>query len=242
MARTAVAGYGSAVSGCTNCGSKTGCDDRKGSMFERIDDAMARLYPDRRWRAPAPTARGVRDATDDAAALADELADALNAATFVRTATPTDSAFIYVLCQGRPPCAVPVRDGDLPIPDEWQTLPAGQPIEERYLRIALATQLPFAAVQEVAVDVTIEPDGVLIRERPSAGVYSAPLLPRMQRLVATLPAYGRLNIDMGEISGPPADFDAGEWPGLYAGTPAIVNYLFFAAPATMAITTWIPRA
>ena len=230
------------MGGCTNCGSKTGCDDRKGSMFAEIDTALASLYPDRRWRAPAPTAHGIRAATRDATALADELADALNAATFVRSATPTDSAFIYVLCQGRPPCAVPVRDGDLPIPSEWLDLPIGQPIEERYLRIALAAQLPFAAVQEVAVDVTVEADGVMIRERPSAGVYSAPLLPRMQRLVATLPAYGRLHIDMGEISGPPPDFDAGEWPGLYAGTPAIVNYLFFAEPATMATTTWIPRA
>ena len=42
-------------------------------------------------------------------------------------------------------------------------------------------------------------------------------------------------------AGPPPDFDAGAWPGLYAGTPAIVNYLFFAEPATMATTTWIPR-
>jgi len=208
-------------------------------MFAEIDAAMERLYPDKRWHAPTLTAGGIRAATQDAAALADELADALTAATFVRSATPTDSAFIYVLCQGRPPCAVQVRDGDAPIPDEWRP---GQPIEERYLRIALSTRLPFAAVQEVAVDVAIEPDGVMIRERPSAGVYSAPLLPRMQRLVATLPAYGRRNIDMGEISGPPAGFDAGAWPGLYAGTPAIVNYLFFAEPATMATTTWIPRA
>lgn len=201
-------------------------------MFAEIDTALAALFPDKTWRAATPSARERRAATDDATALADELAEALNAATFVR------DSFVYVLCQGRPPCAVPVRDAELPIPDEWQT---GQIIEERYLRIALATARPFAVVQEVAVDVTVEPDGVLVRERPSAGVYSAPLLHRMQRLVATLPAYGRLHLDMGEISGPPPDFDAGAWSALYVGKPAIVNYLFFAEPATMATSTWIPR-
>lgn len=207
-------------------------------MFAEIDAALAALYPDRTWRAPVPSAAGLRAATADAAALADELADELRAATFVRPATPTASAFVYILCQGRPPCAVPVRDGDLPIPSEWQP---GDVIEERYLRLALATGRPFAVVQEIAVEVSVERDGAVICERPSAGVYSAPLLKRMQRLVATLPAYGRRHLDMGEISGPPPDFDAGAWPGLYAGTPAIVNYLFFAEPATMATTTWIPR-
>lgn len=207
-------------------------------MFAAIDDALAALYPDRRWRAASPTARGLADATADAAALADELAGELTAATFVRPAAGGDSAFIYVLCQGRPPCALQVRDGGAAIPDEW--IP-GQPIEERYLRIALATRLPFAAVQEVAVDVAVEADGVAIRELPAAGVYSAPLLRRMQRLVATLPAYGRTHLDMGEISGPPPGYEPGEWPALYAGTPATVNYLFYEAPATMATTTWIPR-
>ena len=28
---------------------------------------------------------------------------------------------------------------------------------------------------------------------------------------------------------------------LYAGTPAVVNYLFFPEPASMTATTWIPR-
>lgn len=225
------------MGGCTNCAGKTGCDDRKGSMLGEVDRALAELYPERTWM-PLPPLRTAALAAD-AAALADELATELSAATFTRV--EGSCAFVYVLCQGRPPCAVPVRDGHAPIPGEWLALPPGGAIEERYLRIALAARVPFAAVQEVAVDVVIDPDGVLVREQPSAGVYSAPLLKRMQRLVAILPAYGRLHVDMGEIAAPPPGFDAGAWTGLYAGTPAIVNYLFFAEPATMATTSWISR-
>ncbi len=35
--------------GCTNCGNKGGCDARKHEMFGAIDEALARLYPTRRW-------------------------------------------------------------------------------------------------------------------------------------------------------------------------------------------------
>jgi hypothetical protein len=35
--------------GCTNCGNKGGCDSRKHGMFAAIDEALARLYPTRRW-------------------------------------------------------------------------------------------------------------------------------------------------------------------------------------------------
>lgn len=207
-------------------------------MLDEVDAALAALYPDRRW-APPPSLPPDGELAADAAGLADELAGELRAATFTRI--EGGCAYVYVLCQGRPPCAVPIRDGEAGIPEEWRDLPPGHVIEERYLRIALATRVPFAAVQEVAVEATLEPDGVTIREHPSAGVYSAPLLKRMQRLVAILPAYGRRHVDMGEIAGPPPGFDGAEWPALYAGTPAIVNYLFFAEPATMATTSWISR-
>jgi len=36
-------------SGCTNCGNKGGCDTRKHEMFGAVDEALARLYPTRRW-------------------------------------------------------------------------------------------------------------------------------------------------------------------------------------------------
>ncbi|MBK9031788.1 MAG: hypothetical protein IPL61_10765 [Myxococcales bacterium] len=224
------------MSGCTSCGSKSGCDHRKGDMFAAIDDALAALYPDRRWRSPAGTAAP----TEDAAALADELADVLHTATFVRgPATPGACTYVYVLCVGRPPCAIQVRDADLAIPDEWLAAPAA--IQERYLRIALAPAVPFAVVQEVAVDVEVDRDGATVRERCLAGVYSAPLLQRFQRVVATLPAYDRRHLDMGELMGAPPGYDGGPWAQLYAGTPGVVNYLFFPEPASMTATTWIPR-
>ena len=46
------------MSGCTNCQGKSGCDDRKGDMFAAIDETLAALYPERRWRAPGPAPNG----------------------------------------------------------------------------------------------------------------------------------------------------------------------------------------
>jgi hypothetical protein len=72
-------------------------------------------------------------------------------------------------------------------------------------------------------------------------VYSAPLLRRLQRLVAILPAYDLVHLDFGEIAAPPPDFAAGAWTSLYGGAPAIANYLYAAEPATMVTTAWLPR-
>ncbi len=206
-------------------------------MFATIDSALGALYPDRRWAAPAG---GDREALlADAAALADELADVLHTATFVRP-PPADggAAFVYVLCVGRPPCAIQIRDGELALPDEWSP---GTAITERYLRVALAQPAPLAGVQEIAVDVAVDADGALVRERSLAGVYSAPLLARFQKVVATIPAYGRHHLDMGELMAPPPGFDGSAWAARYAGTPAVVNYLLFPEPATMTTSVWLPR-
>ena len=73
-------------------------------------------------------------------------------------------------------------------------------------------------------------------EAPRAGVYDAPLLHRMQKLVATLPAYDLLHVDFGEIAHAPPGFAAGEWGALYGGEPAIANYLFYAQPTTSVAT------
>ncbi len=206
-------------------------------MFAAIDDALAGLYPGRSWHPSWPRRY---DADRDAAALADELADELRIATFVRPAGDGGCAFIYVLAMGRPPCAIQVRDADLPVPDEWTV--DGGVIRERYLRIALATSTPFAVVQELAVDVEPDTGGVLVREQALSGVFSAPLLARFQRIVATLPAYDRRHLDMGELMASPPGFDGGDWGARYHGQPAVVNYLFFAEPAAMTATTWLARA
>jgi hypothetical protein len=95
-------------------------------------------------------------------------------------------------------------------------------------------------VQQVAMDLVPGEGGYLVRERPRAGVYDAPLLRRFQRLVAILPAYDLLHLDFGDISAPPPGFDAGTWRERFGGEPAVANYLFYPQPTTSPVTTWIP--
>jgi hypothetical protein len=230
------------VGGCTNCGSKSGCDHRKGEMLEAVDDALVRLYPSRTWGVPR-TADAPRAAADDeAAALVEELAQDLDAAVFLRRGEPDEHCdFLYILCVGRPPCAVQVRDQGVAPPDEWKSAAGNETVlTESYLRVALSSLTRMAVVQEVAVEVRGDAAGWVVREMPRAGVYSAPLLRRFQRLVAVFPAYDILHVDLGDISGPPQGFEPGDWPALFAGTPAITNYLFYPQPATMVSTTWLP--
>jgi hypothetical protein len=226
------------MGGCTNCKGKSGCDHRKGAMLAEVDDALARLYPTRTWgdvddSATEPVAPA------DLAALADELAGELNAATFVRPGGDDEPCdFIYVLCLGRAPCIVQVRDHDVAPPDEWRHRPDSR-IDEMYLRIAIAHRARMAAVQQVAIDATAAPGGWIVREAPRAGVYDAPLLHRMQKLVAILPAYDLKHLDFGEIAHPPPGFEAGPWRDLYGGAPAIANYLFYPQPTTMTATAFV---
>jgi len=229
------------MGGCTNCKGKSGCDHRKGAMLERVADALERLYPTRTWgeRDDASVLDTAPD-SEDIAALADELATELDAATFVAPGGPDEACdYIYVLCMGRPPCAVQVRDHGVPAPAEWDA--PDLRLSELYLRVCVSQVARMAAVQEIAIDVTASGGGFVIRERPRAGVYSAPLLRRMQRLVAILPAYDLLHLDFGEISAPPPGHRAGGWRDRFGAEPAVANYLFFAQPATMVTTTWLPR-
>jgi hypothetical protein len=225
--------------GCTSCKSKTGCDHRKGAMMASVDHALEQLYPTRTWGEPDD--REV-DGPDGAelSALADELAGELNAATFVRPGHDDEPCdYLYVLCMGRSPCAIQVRDHGVPAPAEWAT---SETIRELYLRVVVSQRARVAAVQQVAVDLVRAPDGFVICERPRAGVYDAPLLPRMQKLVAILPAYELLHVDFGEIAHAPPGYRAGAWRELFGGEPAIANYLFYPQPTTMVATGFIPGA
>jgi hypothetical protein len=231
------------MGGCTNCGEKKGCDHRKGAMLASVDETLARLYPTRTWGEReddfAWNSDGVDD--DDVAAIADELAQELGAATFVRHGREDEACdYIYVLALGRTPCIVQVRDGGVPVPEEWL---GGDGVHEQYLRIVVSRIARVVGVQQVAMDLVPGPGGFAIREVPRAGVYDAPLLKRFQRLVAVLPAYDLLHLDFGEISAPPPGYTAGSWRddyGLGAGDPSIANYLFYPQPATSPATTWIP--
>jgi len=248
--------------GCTNCKSKTGCDHRKGAMMASVDQALEQLYPTRTWGEPDDhEVAGLLP--DEVAALADELASTLGAATFVRTGGDDEPCdYIYVLCMGRTPCIVQVRDHGVAVPAEWHGAAATGAISELYLRLVVSQRARVAAVQQVAVELVRAPTpqggsspqgdpaadrsrsarlgpGFLVREQPRAGVYDAPLLPRMQKLVATLPAYELLHVDFGEIAHAPPGYHAGTWRELFGGEPSIANYLFYPQPTTMIATGFI---
>lgn len=223
------------MGGCTNCKSKTGCDDRKGQMFEALDSAIERLYPTRRWGEPDDLEGldgGICE--HDAAALAEELAGELDASTFHREGAEDEYCdYIYVLCVGREPCLVQLRDAEVPIPDELR----GQSIREQYLRICLSSLAPFAGVQQVAMELDWDDGEAVVREIPRAGVYDAPLLRRFQKLVAILPAYEMTHLDFGEICAPIPGFDSGVYADLYGGQPVKANYVFYPQSPTSRVTS-----
>jgi hypothetical protein len=230
------------VGGCTNCKGKSGCDHRKGAMIESVDRALAELYPTKTWGEP-DDARASGLSRDDLAGLADELADHLQAAAFVREGGDDEPCdYIYVLCMGRTPCIVQVRDHGAAAPAEWRDSVAPEvSINELYLRVVISQRALVAAVQQVAISLVPGKGGWVVVERPRAGVYDAPLLPRMQKLVATLPAYGLLHVDFGEIAHAPQGFAAGSWRELFGGEPSIANYLFYPQPPTMVATTLLEQ-
>jgi hypothetical protein len=209
-------------------------------MIESVDLALAELYPTRTWGEVNDRGDSAI-AAEELAALADELATELRAATFVRPGGDDEPCdYIYVLCMGRTPCVIQVRDHDVAPPDEWKSADA---IEELYLRVVVSQRARVAAVQQVAVDLVRTGDSWLVRERPRAGVYDAPLLNRMQKLVAILPAYELLHVDFGEIAHAPPGYQAGAWRELFGGEPSIANYLFYPQPTTMVSTTLLePRS
>lgn len=204
--------------------------------MESVDRALEELYPTKTWGEPDDAASaGI--SREDLAALADELAGELGAATFVREGGDDEPCdYIYVMCMGRTPCVVQVRDHGVPVPAEWHGVDA---IQELYLRVVISQRARVAAVQQVAVDLLRGDGGWLVRERPRAGVYDAPLLPRMQKLVAVLPAYELLHVDFGEIAHAPPGFSAGSWREMFGADPSIANYLFYPQPTTMVATTFL---
>ncbi len=206
-----------------------------------VDQALEQLYPTRTWGEPDDHEVAGLPA-DEIAGLADELASTLGAATFVRPGGDDEPCdYIYALCMGRTPCIVQVRDHGVAVPAEWYatTSPSDGSIQELYLRLVVSQRARVAAVQQVAVDLIRSDNGFLVREQPRAGVYDAPLLHRMQKLVATLPAYELLHVDFGEIAHAPPGYHAGAWRELFGGEPSIANYLFYPQPTTMIATGFI---
>jgi hypothetical protein len=232
------------MGGCTNCKGKGACDDHKSTMMGSVEAAVEALYPSRVWGEIDDEKTSSDPFTpEDLAGLADELATELRAATFVRQGGDDEACdYIYVLCMGRAPCVIQVRDHGVPIPDEWCGPTASDAIEELYLRVVIAQRTRHVAVQQVAIQLVRSPGGFVVHERPRAGVYDAPLLSRMQKLVAIFPAYDLVHVDFGDIAHAPPGFQPGSWPEIYglgSAKPSIANYLFYPQPTTMVTTTFI---
>src|SRR5262245_39820475 len=100
--------------GCTDCGKKGGCDDRKGSERALLSDVMAKIYPTRRWGEPDDAARfGAGVSEREGAALARRAAEALKARTYFRAGDETESCdYVYALCVGREPGLFELRDAE----------------------------------------------------------------------------------------------------------------------------------
>jgi hypothetical protein len=225
------------MGGCTNCTGKTGCDHRKGDMLALIADTLAALYPTRTWGQPDDEARfGVGVSVKTARALASALAKNLRAASYFRRGRADEAChFIYILCVGRQPSLVEIRDAGVAVPDELASSPGD--VHELYLRVCLSDMAMVAGVQEVSMSLLDLGDRLAVIERPRGGVYQPPLLSRMRKLVATLPAYGIRHLDFGEISAPPADYLPGDYAARYGGLPCTANYLFYPQPITAETTT-----
>ena len=223
--------------GCTDCGRKGGCDHRKGGMFAAMDEVLGRLYPTRRWGERDEQAAFRAGVTGQGPVLADRLAATLQALALFRPGSAHEYCdFVYVLCFGRTPSLIELREGTAP-------LEAGEAhVDELYLRVALSSVAPFAAVQQVAMSLQrLESGELVIAEAPRTGVFDPVLLPRFQKLVAVLAELGIRHIDFGEITQPPSGFDAGDYGDMYGGAPALANYFFYPQPAS-AITTTVVGA
>jgi hypothetical protein len=228
--------------GCTNCGRKGGCDTRKHEMFAAIDAALERLYPTRRWDERDEAAGfGAGLEAGEGDALAATLAARLHAATLYRPGGAEETCdYVYVLCLGRTPSLVELRESALEAgaAGALRDAIAEGPVTEVYLRVALSTLARFAAVQEVVVTAAASGDGaVVLTEAPRAGIFEPSLLKRLQGLVAVLVERNIRHLDFGEIVEPPAGFDAGGYADDYGGAPGIANYLFYPHPPAAVATT-----
>src|SRR5262245_50931096 len=116
--------------GCSGCTRTDGCESHKGPQREAIGEALARVYPSRTWGQPDDEARfGTGISSGEAKRLARALSTATRAPTFHRAGGPDDLCdFVYVLCVGRAPALVDVRDGLAEAESEV--------VRERYLRVA----------------------------------------------------------------------------------------------------------
>jgi hypothetical protein len=202
-------------------------------MFAAVDEALARLYPTRRWAERDEAAGfGAGVSVGQGVALARALASRLKALALHRPGTADETCdYVYVLCLGRTPSLLERREGLA------EQLEDAADVEELYLRVALSTVARFAGVQQVTMRATRDRDGALvISEAPRTGVFDPVLLKRFQALVAVLAEHDIRHLDFGEILTAPEGFDPADYAERYGGAPSIANYLFFPQPPSSVTT------
>src|SRR5207244_3864530 len=106
---------------------------------------------------------------------------------------------------------------------------------------AFSTVARIAAMQEVTLSMTVEPDGgPIIREAPRAGVFDPILLKRVRKVVAFLEASDVRHIDFGLLDRPLDGADPGDYLDRFGVEPRLANFLFQAAPPTTTLITQAP--
>ena len=216
--------------GCSGCDRHNGCEAEKGPQRTAIDAAMAAVYPTLTWGAPDDEARFLAGlGSREVMRVARRLSQATRAPAYFRAGGPDDLCdFVYLLCVGRAPALVDVRDG-LAAPD-------GDRIRERYLRVAFSTVARLACVQEVAMELDREGELTIVRELPQPGVYDPKLLKRLRAVVDLVEASDIEHLDFGMVDKPYPDTRAGDYVERYGTEPTIASFLFFAAPSRTATT------
>jgi hypothetical protein len=219
------------MGGCADCKSGGGgCESHKGPQRVVIDEVMRVVYPDRTWGRPDDEARfraGIRER--EARALGRSIATAAKAPTFFRPGGPDDLChYVWVLCLGREPSLLDVRDG--------LATPEDDHVRERYLRVHLSTVARIATIQEVALELDRAAEGWVLRELPQPGVYDAKLLKRMRAIVDLVEASDLEHLDFGMVDKAWPDALAGDYVERYGVEPALVNFLFYAQPARTSAT------
>jgi hypothetical protein len=212
--------------GCGGCTKSNGCEAEKGPQRLAIESVLGAVYPRRTWGDLDDDARfGAGVSPREARRLQRALSTATRAPSFFRAGGSDDLCeFVYLLCVGRAPSLLDVRDGLSP--------PEGDHVMERYLRVALSSIGRLATVQEVAMELDQEGDFLVVRERPQPGVYDPILLKRLRAVVDLVEAHDIEHLDFGLLEAPPPDFAAGAYRAQYGADPVLANYLFFSAPTT----------
>lgn len=224
--------------GCSTCTTGGGCATHKGPQREAIAQALAVVYPAGVWGVlddEAAFGRGVEPA--ECRRLAPTLSVAARAPVWFVPGGDGDLCnYVYVLCVGRTPSLVEVRERGAS-PDAAPDPDAGT-LCETYLRVVFSTIARVASLQECRLE--LGPDGVIV-ERARPGVYDPVLLRRTRALVAALEAHGLEHLDFGLVD-KACELAPGAYVERFGVAPKIVNYLYYAEPVETARIAVVPLA